>query len=67
LNDLNALIDARQLSLQKLRTAEFNFRLALLTDPSGIILAAVGMLPPVFAGMLHLFNASAILSIPEGF
>jgi cation-transporting P-type ATPase C len=59
--DLEDLVALRLLSRQALRTIEQNFWLASATNIAGILLGAMGWLPPVLAGTLHIGHTLGIM------
>jgi cation-transporting P-type ATPase C len=59
-DDLRKLIFVRQLSQQTLRVIHQNYWLAVGTDLAGSVLALVGLLSPVWGGVLHVSHAVAI-------
>jgi cation-transporting P-type ATPase C len=60
-SDLEDLVVLRLLSRKALRTIEQNFWLANATNIAGILLGAMGWLPPILAGTLHISHTLAII------
>ena len=59
-DDLRRLVFVRQLSRQTLGIIQQNYRLALITNIAGALLAVIGRLTPVLGGFLHITHAGLI-------
>jgi cation-transporting P-type ATPase C len=60
-SDLEDLVTLRLLCRKALRTVEQNFWLANTTNIAGILLGAMGWLPPVLVGVLHVGHTLGIM------
>ncbi len=61
-DDLRGVVFVRRLSQQTMRVIKQNFWIASASNLAGLALGALGMLPPVAAGLLHLGHTAAVLA-----
>ena len=71
-DDLEGLVSVYQQSQRTLRIAHENFWIATGSNLAGVVLGAMGVLTPVFAGLVHighslgvLANSSRLLAMPR--
>jgi cation-transporting P-type ATPase C len=61
-DDLHGIIYVRALSGKTLSIINQNFWLATGSNAAGIVLGALGFLPPVFAGFLHILHTVGVVA-----